>query len=110
MNQYETVVVYDGSLPEETIAQEQKKVEELFSSKGSLIKNDIWGKKNLAYSINGKKTGFYSFFVFEFDGNATEMVNDYFRFNENVLRTLTVVATNDPITPQKVETSAEGDK
>lgn len=110
MKKYETVVVYDGSLAEDIIAQEQKKIEELLKKEGSVVSNDIWGKRDLAYPINGKKTGFYSFFIHEYAGNAVELVSDFFRYNDNVLRHLTVVHEDAPVSPKKVETPAEGDK
>lgn len=105
MKKYETVVVFDGSLPEETTAKEQQKVEELIKSNGLLVDIDIWGKKNLAYEIKKKKTGFYSLFLFEYAGDAATLMNDFFRFNENVLRHITLLREDAVIVaPKKQET------
>jgi small subunit ribosomal protein S6 len=111
MKKYETVVVFNGSLPEETTAKEQQKFEEFLKENGSLENTDVWGKKDLAYEIKGAKTGFYSLFLFSYDGDATTIVNDYFRFNENIIRTMTIlhedavivkkVVTDEAATPAK---------
>lgn len=112
MKKYETVVVFDGSLPEETIAKEQQKVEEFLKEKGSLEKIDVWGKKDLAYEIGKSKTGFYSLFTFELDGNATELIDNLFRFNDNVIRHITVLFEDSAIVKKvaEVKTPAEGDE
>lgn len=106
MQKYESVVVFDGSLPEEAIAKEQLKLEELIKENGTLEKIDIWGKKELAYSIDKKKTGFYIFFQYEFAGDANELISASVRYNEKVLRSMTVVATDAPIIAKKVVEAA----
>ncbi len=110
MKKYETVVVFDGSLPEETTAKEQQKFEEHIKANGSLENVDVWGKKDLAYQINGSKTGFYSLFLFSYTGDATQLVDDYFRYNDNVIRTMTVVFEDNVIVKKATEeTPAEGE-
>ncbi len=105
MSKYETVVVFDGSLPEETIAKEQQGVEELIKANGSLVNIDVWGKKPLAYEINKKKTGFYSLFTYEFAGDANELVAGAVRYNENVIRQMTILHS-DAVIVKKVEEEA----
>lgn len=90
MSKYETIVVFDGGLPQETIEKESKKVEELLSANGKIVKIDDWGKKVLAYQIGKKTTGYYVLFVYEYNGNAGKFIEDNFKFNENVIRYLTV--------------------
>lgn len=90
MSKYETIVVFDGALPQEAIEKESKKIEELLSANGKIVKIDEWGKKVLAYQIGKKTTGFYVLFVYEYDGNAGKFIEDNFKFNENIIRYLTV--------------------
>ncbi len=103
MQKYETVVIFDGALPEETIAKEQLKIEELIKENGTLDKIDVWGKKELAYSINKNKTGFYTFFQYDFTGDANELISGAVRYNEKVIRTMTVIHSDAPIVAKKVE-------
>jgi len=91
MSKYETIVVFDGALPQDAIEKESKKVEELLSANGKIVKIDEWGKRVLAYQIDKKTTGFYALFVYEFNGNAGKFIEDNFKFNENIIRYLTVI-------------------
>lgn len=90
MSKYETIVVFDGNLAPDAIAKEVKKVEELLSANGTVVKAEEWGKKALAYPINKKTMGFYQLFVYEYNGNAGQFTENNFKFNENILRHLTV--------------------
>jgi small subunit ribosomal protein S6 len=104
MSKYETIVVFDGSLPADAIEKERKKVEDLLAANGSIVSVDEWGKKNLAYAINKKTTGFYLLFTYEYSGNAGKFIDDNFKFNENIIRHLTVIHENVAIiAPQKTE-------
>ncbi|MCL2845878.1 MAG: 30S ribosomal protein S6 [Chitinivibrionia bacterium] len=94
MSKYETVVVFDGNLPQDAIEKESKKVEELLSTNGSIIKIDVWGKRPLAYTINKKSFGYYVLFVYEYNGNAGKFIDNSLKFNTNVMRHLTVIHEN----------------
>jgi len=110
MSKYETVVVFDGNLPQDAIEKESKKVEELLSTNGSIVKIDEWGKKYLAYPIKKKTAGFYVLFVYEYNGNAGNFIESNFKFNENIIRYLTVVHENNPIFAEnKTETDRAND-
>jgi len=106
MSKYETTVVFDGALPENTIEKERKKIEDLLNANGNLVSVDEWGKKILAYQINKKTTGFYVLFVYEYNGNAGKFIETNFKFNENIIRYLTVVHENAPIIASR-KTEAE---
>jgi small subunit ribosomal protein S6 len=110
MNTYETVVVFDGALPEETIAKEQQAIEAAIKESCSLADVDIWGKKTLAYPINDKKSGFYCMYNYEYDKDANAFIHDMVRYNSNVLRVLTVLATDAPIIAKKSDGASEDDQ
>ncbi|MGM0443241.1 MAG: 30S ribosomal protein S6 [Fibrobacterota bacterium] len=101
MNKYETVVVFDGSLPEETIAKEQQAIENAIKESCKLDSVDIWGKKTLAYPIREKKSGFYCLFTYEYDGDANAFISNKVRYNDTVLRSMTVLSEDGPINPRR---------
>jgi small subunit ribosomal protein S6 len=110
MTKYETIVVFDGSLPQDAIEKESKKIEELLSANGKIVKIDEWGKRVLAYAIGKKTTGFYVLFVHEYDGNAGKFIEENFKFNENILRYLTVIHEEANVfAPQKAESEKVND-
>jgi small subunit ribosomal protein S6 len=88
---YESMIVLDGSLPDDIIQKEQKQIEELLKQNASFEKTDVWGKRVLAYTIRKKKTGIFCLFLFEGEGSAVIALDKYVKLNTNVLRHLTVV-------------------
>jgi small subunit ribosomal protein S6 len=89
---YESMIVFDGTLPDDVLQKEQKQIEEIIKQHAQFEKTDVWGKRPLAYTIRKKKTGFVCLFTFEGDGDATVVALDkYIKLNTNILRHLTVV-------------------
>ncbi len=99
---YETVVIFDGSLPDETITKEQEKVENFLSKNAELEKIDVWGKKKLAYEIKKKKNGFYCLFIFKGKSDICRKINKFFKLNQKVLRHMTVLHEKIPELPEKI--------
>jgi len=88
---YETAVVIDGTLSDDTIQKEQEKLEEFFKSNSEFEKVDVWGKRPLAYTIKKKKIGHYAVFIYKAEGDIAGMFDKHVKLNEAVLRHLTVV-------------------
>lgn len=89
--EYETVVIFDGSMPEETIVKEKEKLEKFFKKNSEHIKTDVWGLRELAYKIKKKDKGFYIFFVYNTDAETTEKLEKSLKLNQNVLRYMTTL-------------------
>lgn len=85
------MVVFDGTLPDDVIQKEQKQIEDLLKQNAQFEKTDVWGKRQLAFTINRKKTGVYCLFQFEGEGTAVTALDKHIKLNTNVLRHLTVV-------------------
>jgi small subunit ribosomal protein S6 len=88
---YETVVILDGSLPDETVTSEQEKIEAFLKKNSDYEKTDIWGKRTLCYDINKKNIGFYIFFVYDGENDVPEKLQKSFRLNQKILRHMTVL-------------------
>ncbi|GAK77868.1 SSU ribosomal protein S6p [Nonlabens ulvanivorans] len=92
MNQYETVFILNPVLSDDQVKEAVKKFENFLTTRGAkmVAKEDWGGLKKLAYTIENKKSGFYTLFQFEVPG---EVINDFeveFRRDERVMRYLTV--------------------
>ena len=87
---YETVVLVDAMIPDESIASEFDAVAKLIETQGKLVKVDRWGKRRLAYSIRKRTHGEYAVFYYDSDAALPAELEKRFRINENVLRWLTV--------------------
>lgn len=56
----------------------------------TIVKEDVWGKRNLAYEIKHKREGFYLFWQFEGPGSAITALEYRLRLSDQVLRFLTI--------------------
>lgn len=88
---YETMVVFDGTLPEEVVLKEQKQIEDYLTQSAEFDHTEMMGKKPLAYSIKKKKSGYYCLFFYVGTGENVAAFDKSFKLNDNVLRHLTVV-------------------
>ena len=91
MKQYEETIVFDGSMENEQINAELKKVEEIIQShKGTISDINRWGRKKMAYPIRKKEQGYYAVFTFEADGPSVTEIEHEYELNEAILRYLTI--------------------
>jgi small subunit ribosomal protein S6 len=105
---YETVVVVDAMIPDESIASEFDAIAKLIESQGKVLKIDRWGKRKLAYTIRKRTHGEYAVFYYESEsGGLSAELDKRLRINENVLRWLTV-ADNPVGIPADKLPEAEG--
>jgi small subunit ribosomal protein S6 len=90
MNHYETVFILTPVLSEAQMKEAVEKFTKVLTDNGATIVNEeLWGLRKLAYPIQKKSTGFYS--LVEFDGEPTiiNKIETAFRRDERVLRFLT---------------------
>jgi small subunit ribosomal protein S6 len=99
---YESVVIFDGSLPDDVLVQEQEKVEQFLKANAEHEKTDVWGKKTLAYEINKKKSGYYCLFLFNGEGDVSDKLNKSFRLNQKILRHMTVLFEAAPVVSPEI--------
>ena len=87
---YETVFILTPVLSDVQMKEAVEKFGKVLTDNGATIVNEeIWGLRKLAYPIQKKSTGFYS--LIEFDGEPTivKKLETAFRRDERVIRFLT---------------------
>ena len=90
MNHYETVFILTPVLSEPQMKEAVEKFKGVLTDNDATIVNEEnWGLRKLAYPIQKKTTGFYT--LIEFDGEPTivSKLETAFRRDEKVLRFLT---------------------
>ena len=90
MNHYETVFILTPVLSEPQMKEAVEKFKKVLTDNSATIVNEEnWGMRKLAYSIQKKTTGFYT--LIEFDGEPTivKKLETAFRRDEKVIRFLT---------------------
>ena len=89
MNNYELMVIFTPVLSEEEFRAEQKKYARFVTDNGgSLVAENAWGLKSLAYSIQKKTTGLYWVLEYSAPSDFNEKLKVQLLRDENVLRHL----------------------
>ncbi len=89
---YETVFILTPVLSEEQMKDTVQKFKKVITDNGATIVNEeSWGLRKLAYPIQHKSTGFYNLFEFEAAPDTIKKLEIEFRRDEKVMRFLTTV-------------------
>lgn len=108
MRQYETGFVLSPTLSEEETAQFVQQMAEIITQKkGRMIKQDIWGKRRMAFPIKRFQEGVYVFFTYEGAGDVSAELERRFKQTENVIRFMTVLRDPRDLTRRKKKRRAE---
>jgi small subunit ribosomal protein S6 len=92
VRQYETGFVLSPTLAEEETAQLiQQMAEVVAQKKGRMIKQDVWGKRRLAFPIKRFQDGVYVFFTYEGAGDISAELERRFKQTDAVIRFMTVL-------------------
>jgi small subunit ribosomal protein S6 len=87
MNNYELMVIFTPVLSDEDFKAEQKKYTDLIKkSEGTVVHENPWGLKSLAYPIQKKTTGLYWVVEFTAPSDFNEKLKIQLLRDESVLR------------------------
>ena len=87
MNNYELMVIFTPVLSDEEFKAEQKKYATLVKNGGgSVLAENAWGLKSLAYPIQKKTTGLYWVMEYKAPSNLNEQLKIQLLRDDNVLR------------------------
>jgi small subunit ribosomal protein S6 len=109
---YETTFIVSPELPtekiEELVAKAVKIVE---SSKGAIKVIQQLGKKKFAYPVNKFREGSYVYIEFSGDGGTVGSLENFFKFDDLIIRFLTVKSDNKKnVAKSCVKSNSETDK
>jgi small subunit ribosomal protein S6 len=90
-NQYETVFIMTPVLSDDQMKETVGKFKALLAENGAtLIHEENWGLRKLAYPIQKKTTGFYQLLEYTSEGEIVDKLELSFKRDERVIRFLTV--------------------
>jgi small subunit ribosomal protein S6 len=108
VRQYETGFVLSPTLSEEETAQFVQQMAEIVAQKkGRMVKQDIWGKRRMAFPIKRFQEGIYVFFTYEGAGDVSAELERRFKQTEAVIRFMTVLRDPRDLTRRKKKRRAE---
>lgn len=96
MRRYEGVVITDPDIAEEQREQVFSRVQDLIpQAGGTLLEQDDWGVRKLAYPIRKKARGHYVRFDFCGSGALVDEMERFYRIDDRVLKYMTVLLDKD---------------
>lgn len=91
MRLYEATYVLDPDMEDEELTQIQEKFSNLIAKSGGEIVNvDNWGKRKLAYEVEGKTEGVYIVMRINSEEPTQNVLKRNFNINDKVLKSLIV--------------------
>ena len=105
MNYYELLYIVNPNFEGRNIDDTMKKIEKrLNKTKSKIINHVIWGKKKLAYPIQGHKYGTY--IMVHYNGgnkNALDEFNSWLKLSDLVIRHMIIRLEHEPSIIEKKE-------
>ena len=98
IKQYETVFIATPVLSEAQMKEAVAKYTELITSNGGeIVYQEDWGRRELAYPIQKKTSGFYYLIEFKADTQLIDVLETQYRRDERIIRFLTFAMDKDAI-------------
>jgi small subunit ribosomal protein S6 len=102
MRRYESVWVVNGDLPDEEVQSAIDKFSRIISSQATLVGLEEWGRRKLAYKIQGTTRGYYVLADFAGSAEAVKELERNYRIDDRIIRYLTVKKT-DQVDPEALQ-------
>jgi small subunit ribosomal protein S6 len=89
---YELCLLYRYPIGQKEEHELLKEVEGLFAEAGAkMVSKDAWGRRGLAYAIEGSAEGNYVVYYFEMEPGKLQEIDTQLRINKSVLRHMFVI-------------------
>ena len=110
MRHYEITLIVHPDQSSQVMTMIEKYKEIITTAGGNIHREEDWGRKHLAYPINKIYKAHYLMMNIECDQETLDKLNYNFRFNDAVLRNLTISKSEAITSPSVMMTKAEEDK
>ena len=90
MNKYESVIIINPSVDEESMKALVNKYTDIINNEGKVESVNEIGKKRLAYEIMKNKEGFYTVFNFEAKPELIAELERNYRIDDSVMKFITI--------------------
>lgn len=87
MGNYEVLAILPGTLTDEEAVQASQRVHQILKDHGAtIVKEDFWGKRKLAYEIKKLRHGFYDLVEFDLPADKLSGLDQILRLDDQVVR------------------------
>lgn len=90
MNKYETIMILDCTISEESRENAINKIKKYIESKGKIENTEDLGKKKLAYEVKKNKEGYYYIIEFMAESESITELERIYRITDEVLKFIVV--------------------
>lgn len=105
MREYEIVYIFDSVLTEDQVNEKLEKYHQrLTDDGGEITAVDHWGKRQLAYPINKKTTGYYVVVQFTAEATVLPDMERTLKLDDDLMRYLIVLSEGEPTAPMSIAT------
>ena len=107
MRHYELVLLVHPDQSDQVVGMVERYIKLVQDNGGTIHRLEDWGRRQLAYPINKIHKAHYVLFNVETDGETLAELEELFRYNDAIIRSL-VVRRDDAITePSQLAKSAD---
>jgi len=90
MNKYESVVIINPTVEEESMKALISKFTDIINTDGKVEKVDELGKRKLAYDVKKFDEGFYAVFYFEANPDLITELERNYRITDEIIKFMTI--------------------
>ena len=104
-NNYESVLITEPEISTDQVDQMLAKIKQLITdNKGTFTAEDRWGRRRLAYPIQGHREGFYTVFTFNAEPTIVSALEHFYNVTDSIVRHLVVkvIKKNKTFAPRRV--------
>lgn len=99
MRHYEVVLIVHPDQSDQVVGMVERYIKLVQDNNGVIHRLEDWGRRQLAYPINKIHKAHYVLFNIETDGETLDELEELFRYNDAIIRSL-VVRRDDAITEE----------
>ncbi len=105
MREYEIVYIFDPVMTEDQVNEKLEKFhKQITDAGGEITAVDHWGKRQLAYPINKKTSGYYVVVQFTAEATALPEMERRLKLDEELVQYLIVLSEGEPTAPMSIAT------
>lgn len=104
LNNYETVFIAQPEIPADQVDPLLAKIKQVITShQGSLTAEDRWGRRRMAYPIQGHREGFYVVMTFSAEPTVVSALEHFYNVTDVVIRHLIfrIIKKNKKFAPRR---------
>ncbi|MBF0195612.1 MAG: 30S ribosomal protein S6, partial [Magnetococcales bacterium] len=108
MAYYESIIVIRPDLTTEQIESVTKRINEIITNNnGKILQTELWGRRQLAYTVKKTNKGYYVFNILEGGGPMIATLEGLLMIDEDILKFMNIRVNKPVLDPTPLAPNAE---